>query len=440
MGQSPVEIVPIEIWEKIFSYATATSLLPFTESGEIASSLIDTLDLFSTRCATFRKYYDETLVTVRCLRLVCRTWATILRGVGNGIAYAKPKKYYSPYSHLFGGVTYLSVGRISEYCSCTRALKDEGLCLCAQLNSQSGSSIDKLNEDLLTRFFSDHLKIVYWRVYGTIPLTFPMKSLGNLRAFSLYFDDVMPSLSFKDLFSSAPRLTHLQLPINDSCAHLLSESAESLSLTYLNIEITLFGGYKERGFLWSFPRLRTFVIYGVIRHKHQADLEGFLSRHKNSIAEFEVIDFRHCIDSSPPLDLNLIRPSLWKVCPNIRVIGTYKRMINVFKTSEDDWETHSIDIPPLTFIIGGYYPLWDDDFVTLTLIKKRLNVEKIVVTETWEQLRQQGCLRLKGVDIGTRETVDLLLEKLREIDILLVDRYGSPITHFLHELHIRLGF
>jgi hypothetical protein len=434
-----VEIVPIEIWEKIFSYATATPLLPFTESGEIAPSLIDTIDLFSTRCSSFQKYHYETLNTVRCLRSVCRTWATILRDAGNGIAYANNLGYIFSYHHLFGGITSLWVGSMSGSCSCTSRLKEQGLCLYTQLQSRQSRTPDsKFDEDFLTRFCAGHLKILYWRSSSPQPPVFPMKFLGNLMALSLNPGDVSPSLSLKDLFSSAPHLSHFHLSITDSSTHLLSETAESLSLTHLRAEITFLGSHKEPGFVWSFPRLRTFVLWGVIRKEHQADVEGFLSRHTNSIVEFEVIDL-HYIGPSFPLPLNLITPSLWEICPNIRVIGLSKRMIDALGTSKADWETHSIYIPRLTFIIlAGYYLLLHDDFVTLSFLKKRLNVEKIVVAETWEQLHREGCLRFRGVRVETSASVELLLGRLIEKDISLFDRYGMPLSHFLRDLSTRL--
>jgi hypothetical protein len=434
-----METVPNEIWEKIISYATGTSLLPFTESGEIAPSLVDTIDLFLTRCSTFQKYHYETLTTVRCLRSVCRTWAAILRGTGNGIAYANRLGYVLSYHHLFGGIMSLWVGSMSESCSCTSRLKEQGLCLYTQLQSQQiRASISKFDENFLTQFCSGHLKILYWRSSSPQPPVFPMKLLGNLMALSLNPGDVSPPFSLKDLFSSAPHLSHFHLSITDSSAHLLSETAECLSLTHLRAEITFLGAHKEPGFVWSFPRLRTFVLWGMIRKEHQADVEGFLSRHTNSIVEFEVIDL-HYISPSFPLPLNLITPSLWEICPNIRVIGLSKRMIDALGTSKIDWETHSTYIPPLTFIIlAGYYLLLHDDFVTLSFLKKRLNVEKVVVAEPWEQLHRQGCLRFKDVRVETRSSIELLLERLTEKDISLFDKYGTPLTHFLRDLSTRL--
>ncbi|PVF94694.1 hypothetical protein CPB86DRAFT_828461 [Serendipita vermifera] len=87
MNQIVTERLPIEIWENIFSYATASSLLPFTENGELASSLIDTMDLFPESCDVFKKYRDDTQVTVECLRLVCRSWACILQRMANEFTY-----------------------------------------------------------------------------------------------------------------------------------------------------------------------------------------------------------------------------------------------------------------------------------------------------------------------------------------------------------------
>jgi hypothetical protein len=438
MNQSPLERVPVEIWEKIISYATTTSLLPFTESGEIASSLIDTVDLFSTYCSTFQRYYYETIAATQCLRLVCRTWAAILRGARNGFAYVRCSGTYPLYQSIFGSTTYLWVGATTASCFCTDDLKWRRLCLCTQSQLRGYRPIDEFNEDFLAQLFSGHLRIAHWRPRGALRLTFPMKSLGNLLALSLSAGGVPLSFSLKDLFSSAPRLSHLRLGINDSCAHLLSESVEFLSLSYLFIEASLWNEYNEPAFVWSFPRLRTFVICGMIRIEHQAHLEGFLCRHKNSIVEFEVINLHYHASSSTFPYLNLVIPSLWNICPNIRVIGMCKQLINTFKTSEVDWETHSIDIPRLTFVMGKYYPLWNDDFATLTLIKKRLNVEKIVVTETWEQLNRSGYLRFKGAGIKTRTLVELLLERLIEMDISLFDRYDAPVTHFLRDLSTRL--
>jgi hypothetical protein len=110
MKRSLVDIIPTEIWEKIFSYATTSSLVPFTENGKIASSLIDTIDLFSSQCRDLQAYIDDTQAIVERLRLVCRTWARLLWRTVNEIAHTNLTTYYFPSLHLMGGATYLWTG------------------------------------------------------------------------------------------------------------------------------------------------------------------------------------------------------------------------------------------------------------------------------------------------------------------------------------------
>jgi hypothetical protein len=440
MNLSPVEIVPVEIWEKIFSYATTSSLLPFTENGKIASSLIDTIDLFSNSCSTFQRYYDDTLVMVQRLRLVCRTWAALLRCAVNGIAYADFWECYSPFQRSVGDLAYLWVGNMDN-CQCEGCkgdLKENGLCVRTQFIQRIQGNIHRFRQVLPFQLWFPHLKVLSWRVDWCRSMDFPIKALGNLMALSVRPGDMPPSFSLKELFSSTPRLTHLHFSlIAGAGMHVLSERVEFLSLSHLSLNLYLGDAYKQAEFLpWSFPRLRTFVIDGIFYMEQQTDLENFLSRHGNSIVELEVRDLRYRTNrqSLSYTYVNLIRPQLWDTCPNIRVIGMNRKIIGVLMNSVSTEGAQFVGIPQLALIVRGNYQLRDEGLATLALVKEWLNVGKIIFTETWEKLDTNGKIERKTLDVPVDEHVKELLEKFVEMEIPIVDKYGIPVSHFLHGL------
>jgi hypothetical protein len=435
-----VETVPVEIWEKIFSYATTSSLLPFTENGKIASSLIDTIDLFSNSCSTFQRYYYDTLVTVQRLRLVCRTWAALLRHAVNGIAYGDFWEFYSPFQCLFGDATYLWVGNMDNcQCQgCNGALKEDALCLRTQFIERIQGNTHRFRQILPFQLWFPHLKVLSWRVDWCRSIDFPIQQLGNLMALSVRPGDMASSFSLKELFSSAPHLSHLHFSlIAGTGTHVLSEKVECPSLSHLSLNLYLGDAYKQAEFLpWSFPRLRTFVIDGLFHMEQQADLEKFLSRHGNSIVELEVRDFRYRTNrqSLSYTYVNPIRPQLWDICPNIRVIGMNRKMTGVLMNSASAEGAQFVGIPQLTLIVRGNYLLRDEDLATLALVKEWLNVGEIIFTETWEKLDTNGKTERKTVDVRVDEHVKELLEKLVEMEIPILDKYGIPVSHFLQYL------
>jgi hypothetical protein len=348
----------------------------------------------------------------------------------SGVAYTDFATYYFPSQSLVGSAAYLWIGT-GRGCQCGPS--DKRLCVCGRLCRPSRGVTQDFDQDLLVRMFSSHLRILCWGVTRIRGLSLPMNALENLRALSLCSDNM--SSSIKELLSSAPRLSHLHLMVNGNGPHLLSERIESLSLSYLSLDVTRFDAPTQTAFIpWFLPRVHTFRLSGVVYIDQQAGLKAFLSRHRDSLVELEICNLRDPEDSYG-IKL-MILPTLWEVCPNIRVIGMDRTKIQtLINTPKSDWDARSTLIPPLTLIMREYSSSWEYDLTILAEIKERLTLEKVVYTETWTQLDLWDRLISKAEvdmrDRGPRSRVDKLVKRLEKMDLLIVDKYGVPRSCFL---------
>jgi hypothetical protein len=456
MKRSLVDIIPTEIWEKIFSYATVSSLLPFTENGKIASSLIDTIDLFSGQCRDLRAYIDDTQAIVERLRLVCRTWARLLWRIVNEIAHTNLTTYYFPSLHLMGGATYLWTGDTNEcFCWLYRSLRRENVkCVHESLGQRDTNSVpNDLTEDILLNIFSSHLKILFWSRTAAQRMDLPLEALGNLMALSMSPHSMPSSYSLKRISSFVPYLSHFHFSISEKNAHLLFEEVEFPSISYLSLKLEMQQRYEASIMVpWKFPRLRTFIIQGTLFIEHRADFEKFLYNHRDGIVEFDAHGTYYAENGTYNI---FFSPSLWKICPNIKVIGMGPGLMAFIQghpesdwetpeltfspgLSESDWEAQNVSIPPLTLLVHNLVGLWENDLDNFAAMKKRLNIKKVVYVVSWDQRDQREASMLKAERFmqagGPKLRAQKILDKIMEIEIVIVDKFGSPLSDFFTHL------
>jgi hypothetical protein len=348
-----MERVPIEIWEKILSYATTSSLIPFTESGELASSLVDTLDIFSHKCRAARMYLDDTYVVVTRLRLVCRTWASLLQNEIHRIAFTDLHRYYSHSKRLIGKATSLWVSWTA--CDCQNEETERSGYAHGQIDLPNSEIELEFSHDLILQMFSSHLKILSWHPLETRNL--PMSALGNLRALSISTYSMSERFSLMNLSSFAPLLSHLRLGINEKNPFPLAEAVECASITSFSLIIGVYPT-EEPKYLhtWTFPRLHTFLIAGQFPLTYRPNVEGFLSRHGGTITDFDFYDFQY----GPDVILRCpFEPSLWKICPNISVLGMgHYTMSYIMETPEILLPIERLQTSPITVVVRSFNYTW----------------------------------------------------------------------------------
>jgi hypothetical protein len=438
MRRSSADIIPVEIWEQILSYATASSLLPFTENGKIASSLIDTIDLFSTDCIGLRAYIDDTQSTVERLRLVCRSWAKLLQRIVNEVALTNLRTYYFPSNRPVEWATYLWIGGMSD-CACWWTTNKRSA-RCVHLSLRDRKAIQEkkdLDQTSLLRFFSPQLKILFWSHFTAQRLDLPLSKIGNLMALSISSSNMPVRLSLKDLSVSLPHLSHLDFPINEDNANILFEEVELRALSYFSLKLTLWRSHEQPIMAsWTFPQLRTLLIEMGLSIEQRADFERFLYNHRNSIVELDP-SWSYYKDNNT--DLSVVSPSLWNICPNIKILGTNTWIISQINESpEGAWETMDTPIPPLTFLMSSPSISWEEELDNLSAISKRLNVEKVVNKVPWSE-RHQTEMSLSKVKAfikteGPKLHAKRLLQMVDKTEISIVDKYGSPLSAFLTHL------
>jgi hypothetical protein len=437
MKQSAANKIPFEIWGIILSYVTTSSLLPFTENGKVSSSLVDTIDLFSDDCRVFQAHRDDTQATVERLRLVCRAWAKLLQRAVNWVAHTNFATYYFPSENSIGSAQYLWVGKMTVgYCEDHRNIPKQAIaCGHTQLKRRAFGITSDIHQDLRLQMFSSNLKILFWNPIATQSLDLPMKSLGSVMALSVFPNKLPSQFSLNELFSSAPRLSHLHIQIMRRSEHLLSEQVEISSLSYLSLEIDIPKAYKGPRFMpWVFPRLRALSMRTFLPIEYRADFEKFLSNHGKNIVELKACGFRYIGHAGSAI--SPISRSLWEICPNITTVGLNISMSSLVQwLPKSEWQTQGTRATSLTLLMYDVESSWESDLDDLVRLKKQLNVQKVVLALSWRERDQREGSSVKarvyaGLG-GPKSRAKKLLERLSSLGVLMVDKYGYSLTDYL---------
>ncbi|PVF91046.1 hypothetical protein CPB86DRAFT_452805 [Serendipita vermifera] len=425
MKQSAAKRIPIEIWEKIISYATASSLLPFTENGELATSLIDTVDLFPKNCKVFMNYGDDSQGTIERLRLVCRSWASNLQRLVNEFTYTDFMHYHFP-SQSKGYATYLWAGfspncRIRTECTCT---------VLPWLYQRQ--MLNGYREEILLRIHSSSLKILVWEVPGLGP---PPGILVNLRALSISKGSNSSTFSLQQLLSSAPHLSHICFAITRPNAVVLSEEVQAKSLLWLSLEVDLSAvfSYRPKFMSWTLSRLRTLYITGYIHNGNKPQFERFLSQHSSTITELDISHVDYYV-SVTDMFVPVMSLSLWKICPYVETLRGEESMMGdlIQKLGKPVQEIPDVAIPRLTLIVARHFGLWLQYLDEIFLLKKPLNIKRVIHAELWEEREQyQYDRQMETEKTGdARSRLERLLQKVEEMDVSIVDRLEEPLCKY----------
>jgi hypothetical protein len=385
MASSASERIPVEIWHLILHHAVASPLLPFTEEGDLSTHLIETLHLFSATCQHCFIYRDVTQATIERLRLVCRTWATILRDSANEFALTDLKSNHYPSEQMSKSARRVQVWT-EVLCKCRRS---SGNVICNFPGSYNVTEWRKEmgnEQSLQTRI--PHVKILILNSLEISTLK-SLNPLSQLVAISLKCEDY-PDMcwSMKEISNYAPRLTHLRLERLDEFSRLLAEDFMHYNLRYLSLKILYGTGrtFSPRKIMnWTFPSLETVHIRGDIHSEHKDSVSNFIIRHEKGLHGLDVL-YRICTTSKQPLWE--IPSDLWDRCPYLTQLGIHSHHlmleIELLGTERDPI------CPPLElFIQYGFDRRYIELSKLAILLKglvKRWNVSKIVTSETWNKI------------------------------------------------------
>jgi hypothetical protein len=297
MASSASERVPVEIWRLILHHAVASPLLPLTEEGELSTHLIETLHLFSATCRHCFIYRDVTQATIERLRLVCRTWATILREHAHEFALTDLKFGHYPSKQMT---------------KCARRVQIWTKIMCGCSSSPRAMICNFPGDYFLTKwrkemgneqFLQTRIPQVKILILDSMPISTLkfLNPLSHLVALSLnYWNRPGMNCSMKEISNYAPRLTHLRLERLNEDARLLEEEFTHYNLRYLSLKILSYIGsaFSPRKIMnWTFPSLETVRIHGDIHLEHKESISKFIIRHEKGLHGLDVL-----IAYAPPLN------------------------------------------------------------------------------------------------------------------------------------------
>jgi hypothetical protein len=273
--------------------------------------------LFARQCHHFLDYRNVTQATIERLRLVCRTWADLLRDKTSEFAVTDlESRHYTPsYINKIAIRVNINTGDIARACT----YPTPPHCI-----FHPNGGIERPPEIDDERYFYTRIPNVKILIMGNFLMASLkyFKPLSNLVALSLDYDGSRKSKwHMKELSIYAPQLTHLQIRYLFGGSVLLSEKFTHYNLRYLKLEFfhSSEGSSSEKLVDWTFPLLQTFIIQGSVQPMAQEFVYGFITRHgKNLIG----LDISYCGFHGPRLLSPFLLPSdLWEVCPSLHALG-----------------------------------------------------------------------------------------------------------------------
>lgn len=430
---SVIHRVPVELWQRILYYATICSSLPFTEDGKLSSSLIDNLDLFSTRCAVLRRYRDETQAAVERLRLVCQTWSKLLQPRAYEFVLIDSDDRYFPSKVALDQAKLL--GWVLDF-SCECRSEDRRTCIYHRIQNQMEEKAKLGTSDggLPTKL-PFNMKILLAHMLRSSSTDIFTAPLVNLAALS--FCTLLPGYtSLEHMCSLAPNLTHLQLDVTMSNTAIFTNPVHFSTVRYLFLRILTFPTI-EPVYLTriTFPSLRSLRILGWISVTNEGYLFDFISRHGSSIHELDMADFSYVeieLGHFPPQN----SVTFWKTCPNISTLG-----INFYRVAMDDpWYPRNQTPQKITLLLGGRpYLTWEATLLAIAGLNRLRNiwdVEGVIFTRSWGELDLGSPRGPSVVNKPPKWQVEGSLITLEEMGFHIVDRFDVPLSEIIRQIFI----
>jgi hypothetical protein len=385
MTISAIERTPIEIWRLILHHAIASPLLPFVEDGVLSTHLIETLNLFSATCLHCFIYRDVTQATIERLRLVCRTWADLLRNNTCDFAITDLDSHHYTSKEMNKRARRVDIwsGRM---CGPIEYFGD----IACPFRHESWNirwAVEMSAEQYLNNLIPN-VNILGLDPLLTSSLRF-LVPLSNLVALSLNCGSPPEGVwSMRELTICAPRLTHLDLTHLRENSRLLSENITYFNLLYLRLELF----YHEetlspQNFMnWTFPCLQTLIIRGALDPLCEDFVNTFITRHARGLIGLD-IDYHFCDKASLVYTPGHIPSILWDICPEINAFGISS--YHIFKNIDFLKEARKNKYSSIQLLIHDY----DTEFTPLSKLVGLLqglveiwNVSKVIIAEPWNDV------------------------------------------------------
>jgi hypothetical protein len=341
MESSSISRTPIEIWQLILQEAIASPLLPLTKEGVLSTDLTENLNIFSTSCEDYRVYRDIVQATIERLRLVCRTWANLLKDSTSYVTLTDLCSHHYPSQQMIKHARRVHLWT-NTVCRCQRYIVTE---LCNFPGNLWTLSWNKeMNDEQFLHSRIPNVKILLLDSLMISTLKF-LKPLSNLVALSLHCDphpDV--TWNMKEISIYAPRLTHLHLEYLNEGSRLLVEEFQHNYLRYLSLRIDHESNIRfsyRKTMNWTFPCLETARIHGTVHQESANHITTFISRHLKGLKGLDIGYRIYMTDYSP----GSIPSNLWDLS---RSHWIRNPLLLYIRRNRIDWKGTRFECVPAT--------------------------------------------------------------------------------------------
>jgi hypothetical protein len=344
MNRRVIEHVPVEIWTMILRKAISSPIFPFLEEpdGPLDSGIHYNLGLFLYECELYRGIREAERTTTT-LRLVCRSWNSILLHfrpiciITNCGATNYPSKDIRTLEAVKR--IHVAVKDVGLFCSCEIS-EVEGPCFYElPAGDPSTRAIPGWWEDLENENFKALLSGV--RILSLDNWSIDIRKLisltPNIQALWINFPYktyTPATYSLSTLLSSHSQLSHLQLSTlrwSIFCDDFSPQLSLLRSLRYLDLHLEAYNPV-DREVEWNIPGLESLCIRGNLSFEVKEEVDNFIQQCGRTIKEFVYL-LSYDGPMTTPID-----PPLESRFPRLRTYGSdldsIKHQLNEFPPSK----------------------------------------------------------------------------------------------------------
>jgi hypothetical protein len=404
MSESAIVRTPVEIWIYILQLVIKTRLHCYDNE-----SIVYDLELFAFGCKSGKQFIESERNRTN-LRLVCRSWNSILQDAGDRLLMVNSTTDHFPSEEIYRSARRIELFHQLTPCSCTKLLCSRTRCLLQRTNSSQDEPNEFLNREYpcLEALLAHHinmrgqklprhapaLRLLSWSLFGQDPDT-NYSTLHNLT--HLILSDIWP-ITMKTIQGEIflPQVTMLGL-------HFMPEYGEYFK-SYAIIKA------------WRFPKLRRLMLRGSCREESWSDIKGLITTCRITIRELGVTmnvsweDGRYhrdyldeVLDSLPNLVTFATRWANWTPLPSLSVNTT--------------WSLLLFDIPQ---------SFQDDDTHTLGKTVVKYGTRRVMFDNTWQDIRV--TMNNENYDLSVLKHFWSTLNTMEKGAVLVSDINGIPLT------------
>jgi hypothetical protein len=410
MKESATARTPVEIWRHIFQLAIKTHLHDYDNN-----SIVHDLDLFVFGCKSGRQYIESERNRMN-LRLVCRSWNSVLQDAGDRLMMVELTINGWPSKEIINTARRIELIRQSSVrCSCTKLPCSLPTCL----NQYPTSQIEP----------NGFLDGEYSHLEGLLAQHaswFGQKLPEHAPALRLLSWSLMGQ-HYGTNYSTLPNLTHLCL--HGVCHNMLMTIVDEISMpkvTMLWLDFVVEAGIclKPCTILtgWRFPKLNRLMLSGTCRPEIWSDIKGLISACRITLHELGVtmrISWKYMGYSPSRNPLDEVLDNL----PNLVTFGTAQQAI------WEDSPPPSLSVKPtwslLLFHTLTFGNFWASTFERMVL---EYGVGKVIFDNTWQDIHITMEMDNQQYHSQCLKTIQTAFDTMEEEGILVCDVNGVLST------------